>query len=361
MKPERVTTKKIRVGNLFIGGGERIKVQSMTNAPTSDFNAVLEQILSLEEAGCDIVRFTVPDMDAVRNISRLKEKTHIPLVADIHFDHKLALESAEAGIDKIRINPGNIGSAEKVRAVAAVCRRKGIPIRIGVNSGSLEKSFLAKFGGVSAIALAESALHEIELLEKADFEDIIVSVKSSSVNEMIRANRILSSRTRYPLHLGVTEAGTTITGLVKSSVGIGSLLSEGIGDTIRVSLTCRDLREEIHAANRILSACEITEDGVHVISCPTCGRTKIGIVHIANALEERLEKEKIQTSRPIRVAVMGCAVNGPGEAREADIGIAGGRGEALLFKKGEIIKKIPENEILDVLLSEIRLLAGENK
>ncbi len=359
MKPERKITKKITVGNTVIGGGERIKIQSMTNTDTADFEATLAQIHMLEKEGCDIVRFTVPDRESVRNIARFKANCRIPLVADIHFDYRLAIEACEAGIDKIRINPGNIGGKENVRAVAKACREKKVPIRIGVNSGSLEREVLARYGGPTPEALCESALREIKMLEEFDFQDIVVSVKSSSVPGMIRTNRLLSERTSYPLHLGVTEAGTGLSGLVKSSVGIGSLLCDGIGDTIRVSLTTADLAEEVRAAKRILSACQLSEESINVVSCPTCGRTKIDIVSIANELETRLAALKLKPKRSLKVAVMGCVVNGPGEAREADIGIAGGKGEALLFQKGQIIGKIPEDQILPTLLAEIeRIVKG---
>ncbi len=356
MMSSRKLTKKIQIGSRTIGGGLPVLVQSMTCTPTSDFEATLSQIRSLEEVGCDVVRFTVPDGDAVRNIARLKENTNIPLVADIHFDHRLAMEAARAGIDKIRINPGNIGGRENVRAVAKVCREKGIPIRVGVNSGSVERELLHKYGGPTAQALCESALNQIRILEECDFDQIVVSVKSSSVPTMIATNRLLSERTDYPLHLGVTEAGTLLTGLTKSAVGIGSLLADGIGDTIRVSLTSRDLSEEVYAARRILSALDLTESGIDVVSCPTCGRTKIDLVGIADELERRLASLALKPNRRLKVAVMGCVVNGPGEAKEADVGIAGGRNEAILFRKGEVVRKIAEKDVLDVLIGEIKHL-----
>lgn len=356
----RKITKKIQIGDRYIGGGLPVLVQSMTNTPTGEFEATLNQIRELEEAGCDIVRFTVPDFDAVRNIARLKENSHIPLVADIHFDYRLAVEACYAGADKIRINPGNIGCEENVKAVAKACCERNIPIRVGVNSGSVEKHLLQKYSGATSQALCESALDKIRLLEKFDFDQIVVSVKSSSVPTMIATNRLLSEKTNYPIHLGVTEAGTLMTGLVKSSVGIGSLLADGIGDTIRVSLTARDLTEEVRAARRILSACQMSEHSIDIVSCPTCGRTKIDLVGIADELDRRLSQENIKPARNLKIAVMGCVVNGPGEARDADVGIAGGTSEAILFSKGEVIHKIPESQILDVLMSYIKKIAKDS-
>lgn len=353
----RKITKKIKIGSRFIGGGEPILVQSMTCTPTTDFEATLAQIRSLEDAGCDIVRFTVPDHDSVRNIARLKENTSIPLVADIHFDYRLAIEAAQAGVDKIRINPGNIGEKANVLAVANVCREKGIPIRVGVNSGSLERDLLVKYGGPTPEALCESALDKVRMLEECDFDKIVVSVKSSNVSNMIATNRLLSTRTDYPLHLGVTEAGTLMSGLVKSSIGIGSLLADGIGDTIRVSLTTGDLAEEVFAAKRILSSLSLVENSIDIVSCPTCGRTKIDLVGIATELENRLSALALNPKKSMKVAVMGCIVNGPGEARDADVGIAGGRSEAILFKKGEVIRKIPEDRVIEILLDEIKKLS----
>ena len=342
------------VGSAAVGGGERIKIQSMTCTDTADFEATLAQIRELEACGCDIVRFTVPDREAVRNIYRFKENSSIPLVADIHFDYRLAVEAAYAGVDKIRINPGNIGEKENVKAVADACRKNGIPIRIGVNSGSVEKEFLALCGGPTPKALCESALKQIRILESFDFNDIIVSVKSSDVVNMILTNRLLSQRTDYPLHLGVTESGTPMTGIVKSSIGIGSLLCDGIGDTIRVSLTTRDLKEEVRAARRIISACSHSKDSVTVVSCPTCGRTKIDIVSIAQQLEEKLDELDLKPCRPVKVAVMGCIVNGPGEARECDIGIAGGKNDAVLFRGGVVQGRVPEEKILPLLIEEVK-------
>ncbi len=353
MTPNRKMTKKIKIGHREIGAGLPILVQSMTNTPTQEFEATLHQIRSLEAVGCDIVRVTVPDFDAVRNLYRLKENSSIPIVADIHFDYRLAVEAANAGVDKIRINPGNIGEMENVRAVANACRQRGIPIRVGVNSGSLEKKYLRKYEGVTPMALCESALEKVSLLESLDFDQIVVSVKSSHVPTMIATNRLLSERCDYPIHLGVTEAGTLAVGTVKSSIGIGSLLADGIGDTIRVSLTTRDLSEEIRAARRILSACSLTDASIDIVSCPTCGRTKIDLVSIAQALESRIAEMDLKPKRNIKVAVMGCIVNGPGEARDADIGIAGGRSDALVFSKGEILRKIPEDRVVDELIQEI--------
>ncbi|MBQ6702015.1 MAG: flavodoxin-dependent (E)-4-hydroxy-3-methylbut-2-enyl-diphosphate synthase [Clostridia bacterium] len=352
---ERRLSKKIKLGNIYIGGDSKITVQSMTNTDSSDFDATYRQIRELENCGCDIVRLTVPDMDAVKTVARLKESDiNIPIVADIHFDYKMAIEAAYAGADKIRINPGNIGGEDRVKAVVDACVLKNIPIRIGVNSGSLEKSILDKYGRPSGEALAESAIYHASLLEKFDFTDIILAVKSSRVGDMIRANRILAEKTEYPLHLGVTEAGTVHKGVIKSAAGIGGLLLDGIGDTIRVSLTAHPT-EEIREGKAILSAIGINEEkGINIISCPTCGRTKIDIISIANEFEKRASE--LSVDRKIDVAIMGCVVNGPGEARECDIGIAGGVGEAVLFKKGKVIRKIDESRIIDELIEEIKKL-----
>lgn len=350
---ERRISKKIKVGNIYIGGDSKISVQSMTNTDSADFDATYAQIKRLEACGCNIVRMTVPDMAAVKTISRLKDSDiNIPIVADIHFDYKMAIEAAYAGADKIRINPGNIGGEDRVKAVVEACNTKNIPIRIGVNSGSLEKSILEKYGRPSGEALAESALYHASLLEKNDFTNIILAVKSSRVADMVRANRLLAERTEYPLHLGVTEAGTVHKGVIKSAAGIGSLLLDGIGDTIRVSLTA-DPTEEIKEGKAILSSLGIAEEnGINIISCPTCGRTKIDLIGIANEFEKRTADLKV--SKKIDVAIMGCVVNGPGEAKECDIGIAGGIGEAVLFKKGQIVRKIDENRIIDELIEEIK-------
>ena len=344
-------SRRVKVGNIYIGGGEKITVQSMLNTPASDIEGSVKQAVELEKAGCEIIRAAVPDMAAVKLIEKLKENLTVPVVADIHFDYRLALASLEAGVDKIRINPGNIGSMERVMAVADACKAKQVPIRIGVNSGSLEKELLQKYGSPCAEALAESAMKHISMLEQCDFNDIIISIKSSSVSTMTDAYRLVAAKCDYPLHLGVTEAGTHNMALIKSSIGIGSLLLDGIGDTIRVSMT-DDPVNEVSAANGILKAIGLKTDCPDIVSCPTCGRTKINLIALANEVESRLSGCK----KNIKVAVMGCAVNGPGEAREADIGIAGGDGCALIFKKGEIICKVPENEALDRLLEEIEKL-----
>ncbi len=349
---ERRQSKTIKVGNICVGGSSRISVQSMTNTDSSDFDSTYNQIKRLEESGCDIARMTVPNMEAVKTVYRLKlSDIKIPIVADIHFDYKMAIESANAGADKIRINPGNIGGEDRVKAVVDICNQRNIPIRIGVNSGSLEKTILEKYGRPSGEALAESALYHASLLEKFDFTNIILSVKSSRVADMVIANRLLAQKTEYPLHLGVTEAGTVHKGVIKSSAGIGSLLLDGIGDTIRVSLTA-DPIEEVKNGKAILESLGINEtSGINIISCPTCGRTKIDLIGIANAFEKKTEG--LKTGKKIDVAIMGCIVNGPGEAKECDIGIAGGVGEAVLFKKGQVIKKIDENKIIDELYEEL--------
>lgn len=349
---DRRKSNIIKIGDVSIGGGNRIMVQSMTNTPTSDRDATLRQIKQLEQAGCDIVRFTVNSMDAVRNIAYYRENASIPLVADIHFDYHLAIEAANAGISKIRINPGNIGSDDRVKQVADICRQKNIPIRIGINSGSLEENALRKYGSPTPEALCESALLAAKTLERFDFNNIVLSVKSSDVITMIQANRLIAGSSTYPLHLGVTETGTARFGTIKSSVGIGSLLADGIGDTIRVSLT-DDPVNEVKAANDILRALKLKK-GINLISCPTCGRTLIDLISIANRLQDEIDK--IPCDKQLNVALMGCIVNGPGEAREADIGVAGGKGEAVLFRKGEIIRKIKENEIVETLINEIKAL-----
>ena len=341
-------TKRIQVGAVPVGGGAAVSIQSMCNTPTEDVAATVGQILRLEKAGCDIVRVAVPTEEAARAIPTIKAAIHIPLVADIHFDYKLALLCAQGGIDKIRINPGNIGSRERVRAVADACRERGIPIRVGVNGGSLEKDILRKYGGVTAEALAESALGHVRLLEECDFGDICISGKCSRVPVNMAAYELLHERVDYPLHLGVTEAGTPEMGVLKSAIGIGGLLCRGIGDTLRVSLTA-DPAEEVVAAKRILQACGIRRSGPDLIACPTCGRTKYDMVPIAQEVERRLRG----CTKPITVAVMGCVVNGPGEASAADVGIAGGSGEGLLFAKGKILRKLPESELVDALFEEI--------
>jgi len=340
-------TKKVKVGNIFIGGGEDIAIQSMCNTRTSDAQATIEQILSLEEAGCDIIRVAVPDEDSARAIKEIKENIHIPLVADIHFDWHLAIKSMENGVDKVRINPGNIGKEEGVRLVAECAKAYGVPIRIGVNTGSIEKELLQKYGPTPE-AMVESANRHIDMLLKYDFDDIVVSLKASDVNKTIDVYRLMAKSCPYPLHLGVTEAGTFLGGTVKSAIGIGSLLKDGIGDTIRVSLT-DDPVEEVKVAKQILKALDLRKNMPTFISCPTCGRTNIGLIPLAKRVEEYLEN----VNKSITVAVMGCAVNGPGEAREADIGIAGGNGEGLIFKKGSIIRKVPEECLFDCLKEEI--------
>lgn len=352
----RRKTKRINVGKIAIGDISPIAIQSMTNTDTHNKEATLSQIRSLEELGCDIVRITVPDIDAVDTITYLKQSgVRIPVVADIHFDYKIAIASAKAGVDKIRINPGNIGSDQKVYEVVCACREFGIPIRIGVNSGSLEKNILSKYGAPTADALCESAMYHASLLEKYGFSDIVISIKASNPYEMIRANRKLASMCDYPLHLGVTEAGSKEMGSIKSAVGIGALLCDGIGDTIRVSLTDKP-EEEILAAKNILSAVGVEgQCGMDIVSCPTCGRTKIDLISLVAEFEKRAREENI-LSKPIKVAMMGCVVNGPGEAREADIGVAGGKGEAVLIKKGVIVEKIAEDNIVERLISEIKKL-----
>ena len=337
--------------NTKIGGGAKVSVQSMLNKPASDIAGSVAQAKELEAAGCEIIRAAVPDMEAVALIAALKEAVSVPIVADIHFNYKLALESIAAGVDKIRINPGNIGDDSRVKAVADACKAKNIPIRIGVNSGSLEKHILARYGHPTAEALCDSALYHASLLEKFDFNDIVLSMKSSDVSTMVKAYRLASERCDYPLHLGVTEAGTRRMGIIKSAVGIGALLVDGIGDTIRVSLT-DDPVEEVYAAKDILKSLSMGDEGVRFVSCPTCGRTKIDLISLANEAEQRLK----YCRKPITVAVMGCVVNGPGEAKEADIGIAGGDGEGLIFKKGEIIAKVPEDQLIDRLMQEVEKL-----
>ncbi|MBR2928190.1 MAG: flavodoxin-dependent (E)-4-hydroxy-3-methylbut-2-enyl-diphosphate synthase [Oscillospiraceae bacterium] len=340
-------TKQLQVGGVALGGGAEVSIQSMCNTRTEDVAATVAQIHALEAAGCEIVRVTVPTMEAAVAISAIREQIHIPLVADIHFDHRLAIEAAERGVDKIRINPGNIGGEENVKAVAEVCRRRNIPIRIGVNGGSLEKEILAKHGGVTAEALVESAMGHVALLNRYDFDDICLSVKSSLVPVNMAAYRLLSERTDYPLHLGVTEAGTPSMGVIKSAMGIGGLLCLGIGDTLRVSLTA-DPVEEIYAAKKILRAAGL-RSGVNLISCPTCGRTAYNMIPLVEELERRLAN----CEKNITVAVMGCVVNGPGEASHADVGIAGGKGEGLLFAHGKILRRLPEEQLLPALLEEI--------
>ncbi len=337
-------TKQIKIGNVPIGGGAPVAIQSMCSTRTDDVEATVQQIKRLQAAGCEIIRVAVPDRSAAKAIGKIKEQIDIPLVVDIHFDYKLALECIAAGADKVRINPGNIGGEDRVKAVADACCQKHIPIRIGVNGGSLEKELLAKYGEVCPEALVESAFGHVRLLNKFDFDDIVISLKSSSVPITMAAYKLMHERSDYPLHLGVTEAGTTTMGTIKSAIGIGGLLAQGIGDTFRVTLTA-DPAEEIVAAKRILQAIGLRQDGPNLISCPTCGRTRIDLIPLAQEVEERLK----QVHKPITVAVMGCIVNGPGEASAADVGIAGGNGFGMLFRHGKVLKKVPEDQLVDEL------------
>ncbi len=344
-------TKQIMVGNVPVGGGAPVTIQSMCNTPTEDVSATVAQIKRLEAAGCQIIRVAVPDMAAARAVGKIREQIAIPLVVDIHFDYRLALETIAAGADKVRINPGNIGAPERVKAVANACAAKGIPIRIGVNGGSLEKELLAKYGGVCPEALVESAFGHIRLLNRYDFDDICVSLKSSDVRTCMAAYRLMSERSNYPLHIGVTETGTGSMGLIKSAAGIGGMLAFGIGDTLRVSLTA-DPVEEVIAGRNILRAVGLRKDGPNLISCPTCGRTKIDLIRLAHEVEERLQG----CTKPITVAVMGCVVNGPGEASAADVGIAGGDGMGMLFRHGKTVKKVPQEQLVDELMKLIETL-----
>ncbi|MBZ4663513.1 MAG: ispG [Caloramator sp.] len=347
----RRRTKKVKVGNIFVGGDSPISVQSMTNTDTRDVNKTVEQIKRLQSEGCEIIRVAVPDFEAADAIKEIVKQINIPLVADIHFDYRLAIKSVENGANALRINPGNIGSEIRIKEVVDAAKFYSVPIRVGVNSGSLEKEILEKYKRPCPEALVESALRNVEILEKYNFNDIVISVKSSNVKEMVDSYRLLSKNTEYPLHLGVTEAGTIYSGTVKSAIGIGALLLDGIGDTIRVSLT-DDPIEEIKLGKEILQACGVRRFGVEIISCPTCGRTSIDLIGLAKRVEEELKN----INKPIKVAVMGCVVNGPGEAKEADIGIAGGIKEALIFKKGKIIKKVSEENIISELIEEINKL-----
>jgi len=345
---KRKLTKEVKIGNVKIGAGNVIAIQSMCNTDTRNVQQTCMQIKELESAGCEIIRIAVPDMQAAESIKEIKKNINIPLVADIHFDYRLALKSIENGIDKLRINPGNIGNEERIKTVIDAAKEKNIPIRIGVNSGSLEKDILQKYGEVTPEGLVESALRHVHILEKYNFDNIVVSIKASNVPFTIQAYDILSQKINYPLHLGITEAGTVWSGSIKSAVGIGAILAMGIGDTIRVSLTGSPV-EEVKVAKEILKSMEIRKFGVNFVSCPTCGRTEINLIDIASKVEEECKK----LNKDIKVAVMGCAVNGPGEAREADIGIAGGKGYGIIFKKGKIIKKVPEKELINQLMSEI--------
>lgn len=344
----RKRTKKIKVGNIYIGGDSPISIQSMNNTDTRDIKSTINQILDFEKAGCEITRCAVPDMQAAEALKEIIKVVNIPVVADIHFDYKLALKSIESGVAALRINPGNIGSIEKVNIVARNAKEKNIPIRIGVNSGSLEKDILEKYGKVCPEALVESALKHVRILEKVNFDDIVISIKSSNVTQMIESYRMISSKVDYPLHIGVTEAGTLWRGTIKSSIGIGTLISEGIGDTIRVSLT-GDPIEELKVGKEILKALGHRNEGIEFISCPTCGRTQIDLIKLANEVESRLSF----INKNIKIAIMGCIVNGPGEAREADIGIAGGKGEGLIFKKGKVLRKVKEEDLIDELIKEV--------
>lgn len=341
-------SKVVDVGGVKMGGDNPVRIQSMTNTKTEDVKATVAQILRLEEAGCELVRCTVPIMEAACALKEIKKQIHIPLIADIHFDYKLAIAAIENGADKIRINPGNIGSNEKVKAVVDAAKKANIPIRIGVNSGSLEKDKIEKYGGVTAEGITESALEKIKLIEDMGYDNLVVSIKSSDVLMSIKAHKLIAKSTKHPIHVGITEAGTVWAGNIKSAIGIGIILHEGIGDTIRVSLT-GDPVEEIYSAKLILKTLGLRKDGVTVVSCPTCGRTNVDLISLANKVEEMVK----DIDKPIKVAVMGCVVNGPGEAREADLGIAGGIGEGLLFKKGEIIKKVPEEDLLKELKAEL--------
>ncbi len=341
-------TKIIQIGNVAIGGGNPIRIQSMTNTPTEDVKATVAQIHKLEAAGCEIIRCTVPTSDAAKAICEIKKDISIPLVADIHFDYRMAIEAIENGADKIRINPGNIGGEEKLKEVVKAAKEKNIPIRVGVNSGSLEKNIIEKYGHVTAEGIVESALDKVAMIENAGYDNIVISIKSSDVLMCIKAHELIAEKTNYPLHVGITEAGTLFSGTVKSSVGLGIILYEGIGDTIRVSLT-GDPCEEIKAGKLILKTLGLRKGGISVVSCPTCGRTKIDLIGLATKVEKLVEDYPLD----IKVAVMGCVVNGPGEAKEADLGIAGGIGEGLLIKKGEIIRKVPEDQLLNVLKEEL--------
>lgn len=348
MGTHREQTKVVTIGDRMIGGGNPILIQSMTNTPTQDVEATVAQILRLEQAGCEIIRCTVPDEAAAQALAKIKKQIHIPLVADIHFDYQMAIAAMENGADKIRINPGNIGSREKVAAVVAVAKERNIPIRVGVNSGSLERELVEKYHGVTAEGIVESALDKVRIIEDCGYDNLVISIKSSDVMMCVRAHELLAEKTNYPLHVGITESGTVASGNIKSAVGLGIILNQGIGDTIRVSLT-GDPAEEIKSAKLILRTLGLRKGGIEVVSCPTCGRTKIDLIGLATQVEQMVQDIPLD----IKVAVMGCAVNGPGEAKEADIGIAGGIGEGLLIKKGEIVRKVPEAALLDTLREEL--------
>ncbi len=348
MGTHREKTKVITIGDRKIGGGNPVLIQSMTNTPTEDVEATVAQILRLEQAGCEIIRCTVPNMEAAQALAKIKEQIHIPLVADIHFDYKMAIAAMENGADKIRINPGNIGGKEKVAAVVGTAKERNIPIRVGVNSGSLERELVKKYRGVTAEGIVESALDKVGIIEDCGYDNLVISIKSSDVMMCVKAHELLAAKTDYPLHVGITESGTVTSGNIKSAVGLGIILNQGIGDTIRVSLT-GDPVEEIRSAKLILRTLGLRKGGIEVVSCPTCGRTKIDLIGLAEQVEEMVQDIPLD----IKVAVMGCAVNGPGEAKEADIGIAGGIGEGLLIKRGEIVRKVPEQELLSTLREEL--------
>ena len=352
----RDETKVVQIGKRQIGGGNPILIQSMCNTKTEDVEATVEQILALEHAGCDIIRVAVPTMEAAAALTEIKRQIHIPLVADIHFDYRLAIAAIECGADKIRINPGNIGSRERIQAVVDKAKEYGVPIRVGVNSGSLEKPLVEKYGGVTAEGLVESALDKVALIEQMGYDNLVISIKSSDVMMCVKAHELIAKKTHYPLHVGITEAGTVIAGNIKSAVGLGLILSQGIGDTIRVSLTGSPL-EEIKSAKLILKTLGLRRGGVEVVSCPTCGRTQIDLIGLANQVETLVQGYPLD----IKVAVMGCVVNGPGEAKEADLGVAGGIGEGLLIRKGEIVKKLPESELLPALKAELDRMVEEKK
>ena len=353
---QREQTKVVQIGDRKIGGGNPIAIQSMTNTKTEDIDATVKQILALEKAGCDIIRCAVPTMEAAKALAKIKQQIHIPLVADIHFDYRLAIAAMENGADKIRINPGNIGSKERVQAVVDTAKERNIPIRVGVNSGSLEKEIVEKYGQVTAEGLVESALDKVAMIEEMGYDNLVISIKSSDVLMCIKAHELIAKQTNYPLHVGVTESGSLIAGNIKSAIGLGNMLYQGIGDTIRVSLT-GDPVEEIRSAKLILKSLGLRKGGVTVVSCPTCGRTQIDLIGLAGKVEKMVSDLDLD----IKVAVMGCVVNGPGEAKEADLGIAGGKGEGLLIKKGEVIAKVPEDQLLDALKTELDKIAKKGK
>ena len=353
---QREQTKVVQIGDRKIGGGNPIAIQSMTNTKTEDIDATVKQIIALEKAGCDIIRCAVPTMEAAKALAKIKQQIHIPLVADIHFDYRLAIAAMENGADKIRINPGNIGSKERVQAVVDTAKERNIPIRVGVNSGSLEKEIVEKYGQVTAEGLVESALDKVAMIEEMGYDNLVISIKSSDVLMCIKAHELIAKQTNYPLHVGVTESGSLIAGNIKSAIGLGNILYQGIGDTIRVSLT-GDPVEEIRSAKLILKSLGLRKGGVTVVSCPTCGRTQIDLIGLAGKVEKMVSDLDLD----IKVAVMGCVVNGPGEAKEADLGIAGGKGEGLLIKKGEVIAKVPEDQLLDALKTELDKIAKKGK